>query len=130
LLDANGDIYISDGYRNCRVHKFSPDGKLLFSWGEPGENDAQFRNVHSVWQHKGKVYVADRQNNRLQVFTPDGKHIETWPGYVHPTKIFVDQNDVMYVAELDARVRINDPGNARPLGRRAQQGPVNAGPHG
>ena len=132
-LDPNGDIYISDGYRNCRVHKFSPDGKLLFSWGEPGENNGEFRNVHSVWQHRGRVYVADRQNNRLQVFTPDGKHLETWPGYLQPTKIFVDQNDVMYVAELGARVTINDlRGNvlARWGGERSHDPGLFWGPHG
>ena len=103
-----GEIYVSDGYRNCRVHKYSPDGTLLFSWGEPGEGPGQFKLVHSVWEHKGRVYVADRQNNRLQVFTPEGRYLATWPGFVQPTKIFIDKDDIVYVAELGARVSIVD----------------------
>jgi DNA-binding beta-propeller fold protein YncE len=103
-----GEIYVSDGYRNCRVHKYAPDGTLLFSWGEPGQDDGQFVLVHSVWEHKGRVYVADRQNNRIQVFTPEGKHLETWPGFDQPCKIYVDKEDVMYVAELGARVSVCD----------------------
>jgi DNA-binding beta-propeller fold protein YncE len=107
-IGPGGEIYVSDGYRNCRVHKYAPDGTLLFSWGEPGQGDGQFVLVHSVWEHKGRVYVADRQNNRLQVFTPEGKHLETWPGFDQPCKIYIDANDVMYVAELGARVSIVD----------------------
>ena len=105
-LSANGDVYVSDGYRNARVHKFSADGKLILSWGEPGEGDGQFNLPHSVWEAKGRVYVADRQNNRLQVFTPQGEHLETWPGFLQPCKIFVDSDDIMYVAELGGRATI------------------------
>ncbi|MBI4329615.1 MAG: hypothetical protein HY685_07105 [Chloroflexi bacterium] len=107
-LAASGDIYVSDGYGNARVHKFSPSGKLLFSWGEPGSGPGQFNLVHSVWEHKGRVYVADRQNNRVQVFTPEGKFITLWEGFVHPTKIYAGKDDVLYVAELEARVSIVD----------------------
>lgn len=107
-VSAAGEIYVSDGYRNCRVHKYAPDGTLLFSWGEPGQGPGQFQLVHSVWEHKGRVYVADRQNNRIQVFSPDGGHLDTWPGFLQPCKIFIDKDDVMYVAELGARVSVLD----------------------
>jgi DNA-binding beta-propeller fold protein YncE len=107
-LASTGDFYVSDGYRNCRVHKYSADGTLLFSWGEPGDGPGQFDLVHSVWEHKGRVYVADRANNRIQVFTPEGEFIDLWPGFLHPTKIYVDRDDVMYISELDARVSIAD----------------------
>ena len=107
-MSPNGDFYVSDGYRNCRVHKYSADGELLFSWGEPGEGPGQFKLVHSVWEHKGKVYVADRANNRLQIFTPNGEYLDTWPGFLQPCKIYVDNDDIMYVAELGARVSILD----------------------
>ena len=66
----SGEFYVSDGYRNARVHKFSADGTLLFSWGEPGTGPGQFHLVHSVWEARGRVYVADRENNRIHVFTP------------------------------------------------------------
>lgn len=107
-LSPNGEFYVSDGYRNCRVHKYSADGKLLFSWGEPGTGNGQFNLVHSVWEHKGRVYVADRQNGRIQIFTPQGEYQETWDGYVQPCKLYVDKNDIMYVAELGHRVSIVD----------------------
>jgi DNA-binding beta-propeller fold protein YncE len=107
-LSPNGDFYVSDGYRNCRVHKYNAQGELLFSWGEPGDGPGQFQLVHSVWEIKGKVYVADRQNNRIQVFTPEGKWLETWPDFRQPCKIYTDKDDVMYVAELGSRVTICD----------------------
>ncbi len=105
-LSASGGFYVSDGYRNARVHKFSDDGTLLFSWGEPGDGPGQFNLPHSVWEARGRVYVADRQNNRLQVFTTEGGHLETWTGFLQPCKIFVDGDDLMYVAELQGRVSL------------------------
>ncbi|MEA2639903.1 MAG: hypothetical protein QOF51_1297 [Chloroflexota bacterium] len=132
-LSPNGEIYVSDGYRNCRVHKYSPDGTLLFSWGEPGEDIGQFRLVHSVWEHQGKVYVADRQNNRIQIFTPAGEYLDVWPGFDQPCKIYVDSDDVMYVAELGARVSIVDlEGNVlgRWGGERTHEPGLFWGPHG
>jgi len=105
-MSASGDFYVSDGYRNARVHKFSADGRLLLSWGEPGTGPGQFNLPHSVWEAKGRVYVADRQNDRIQVFTPEGQFLDMWTGFARPTKIFVDENDIMYLAELSGRVSI------------------------
>ncbi|HEY3116504.1 MAG TPA: hypothetical protein VGK54_07175 [Chloroflexota bacterium] len=107
-ISANGDFYVSDGYRNCRVHKYTADGILIFSWGEPGQGDGQFNLVHHVIEHKGKVYVCDRANNRIQVFTPKGEWLETRDGFDRPCKIYIDKEDVMYIAELGARVSITD----------------------
>src|ERR671914_15945 len=71
--DPAGDLYVSDGYRNARVHRFSPDGHLKFSWGEPGKTAPnQFHLPHSLLVHDGRVYVCDRENHRLQIFTLDG----------------------------------------------------------
>jgi DNA-binding beta-propeller fold protein YncE len=107
-ITASGSIYVSDGYRNARVHKFDAEGKLLFSWGEPGTGPGQFNLPHSVWEHKGKVYVADRENNRIQVFTLEGEFLDTWTGVIRPADIYVDANDIMYVAELAGRVTLLD----------------------
>ena len=64
-----GDLYISDGYGNARVHKFSADGEHLFSWGEYGTDPGQFNLVHSVCtDSEGKVYIADRENHCVQIF--------------------------------------------------------------
>jgi DNA-binding beta-propeller fold protein YncE len=107
-LRPNGEFFVSDGYRNARVHKFATDGTLITSWGEPGEGPGQFNLVHHVIEHKDKVYVCDRANNRIQIFTPEGKWLETWPGFERPCKIYIDNEDTLYVAELGARVSILD----------------------
>ncbi|HTE85038.1 MAG TPA: hypothetical protein VK821_09910, partial [Dehalococcoidia bacterium] len=132
-LSPNGEFYVSDGYRNCRVHKYAADGTLLFSWGEPGEGEGQFNLVHGVWEHKGKVYVCDRQNNRIQIFSPQGEYLDKWDGFLQPCKIYIDKDDVMYIAELGARVSILDlDGNV--LGRWGSERSHDAGvfwaPHG
>ena len=68
-LLPRGDIYVFDGYQNARVHKYSPDGTLLFSWGEPGTAAGQFNFVRNIaCDDDGWVYVADRENHRVQVF--------------------------------------------------------------
>jgi hypothetical protein len=107
-VGPQGEIYVSDGYRNCRVHVFSPQGELSSGFGDPGTEDGQFNLVHSVWWHKERLYVADRANNRIQAFTPLGKHLASWPGFLAPCKIYIDREDVMYVAELNARLTMVD----------------------
>jgi DNA-binding beta-propeller fold protein YncE len=117
-IAANGDIYVSDGYRNACVHRFSRDGLLIQSWGKPG-NAKELRNTmdapgsfhtpHGIWVHNDRVYASDRENNRIQVFTLDGNYVDIWLGYLRPTKIYVDPvEEVMYVSELDDRVSIVD----------------------
>ena len=104
-LAADGSLYISDGYGNARVHKFSPEGELLFSWGEPGDGPGQFHLPHGVCLDSGgQVFVADRENNRLQIFTPDGKFVEEWTGIIRPTQVFVDPDDNVFVCEVGRRV--------------------------
>jgi DNA-binding beta-propeller fold protein YncE len=63
-------------------------------------------NPHSVWEADGRVFVADRNNNRIQIFTPAGEYLDEWTGFVQPAKIFVDGKGIMYVAELKGRVSI------------------------
>jgi DNA-binding beta-propeller fold protein YncE len=114
----DGTIYISDGYRNCRVHKFAADGTLIKSWGEPGDardlrntkdKPGHFHTPHGIWVHGDRVYVSDRENNRIQIFDTDGNFIDIWTDFLRPTKIFVDDAEkVMYVSELDDRVSILD----------------------
>lgn len=107
-LDSQGDMYISDGYGNARVHKFSADGKLLFSWGSPGKTaPGEFHVPHGVWVHAdGRVFVADRENNRIQIFAADGTFLGQWTDFARPCDIYVDSENTMYVVELDAFVSI------------------------
>ena len=75
----SGEMYMTDGYGNARVHKFSADGKYLFSWGEPGNRPGQFNLPHGIWyDSRGRLLVADRENDRVQVFHKDGRFVTEW----------------------------------------------------
>jgi sugar lactone lactonase YvrE len=100
-LAPSGQVYVSDGYGNCRVHRFSTDGELLQSWGEPGGGHSEFRTPHSIWVHDdGRVFVADRQNERIQIFDPDGRYLTEWTDVQRPQDIFIADDGLMYVVEL------------------------------
>jgi DNA-binding beta-propeller fold protein YncE len=97
----SGDVFIADGYGNCQVHKFTADGQLVMSWGDPGSGPGQFMLPHGVWiDSRGRVLVADRENDRVQVFTQEGEFIGVWPTpMVGPAVLYVDNKDTVYVAE-------------------------------
>jgi hypothetical protein len=109
----DGDFYVSDGYGNSRVHHYDPDRKLIRSWGEPGSGPGQFNLVHDVWvdtrHNQRRLWVCDRMNHRIQIFSPAGEFIEEKTGYRGPNGVWQDRDGYMYVAELDARVTILDP---------------------
>lgn len=74
-LSPNGDIYVSDGYGNAAVHKYDPGGRLLLSWGKPGTGPGEFNLPHNICcDTDGWVYVADRENHRVQVFDANGRY--------------------------------------------------------
>ncbi len=76
----SGEMFITDGYGNARVHKFAADGAYMFSWGEPGTGPGEFNMPHGVHiDRQGRVLVCDRENDRVQVFTQDGEYLSTWP---------------------------------------------------
>lgn len=76
-IASNGDFYVSDGYGNSRIVKFSADGKYLLEWGKKGSKPGQFNIPHGIDLDKnGNVYVADRENNRIQVFNSVGKFLK------------------------------------------------------
>jgi len=78
----DGSIFVSDGYGNSRVIKFSVNGKYLFEWGKKGENESEFNIPHALsLDKKGNLYVADRENNRIQVFDPNGKFIRQFSSH-------------------------------------------------
>lgn len=105
-LSPKGEIYVSDGYGNARIHKFSQNGKLLFSWGEPGPAPGQFRLPHSIRVDKrNRVWVPDRENHRIQIFNDKGEFLAQWTDLIRPTDVFVD-DEVVYVSELCKRISI------------------------
>lgn len=109
-LGPAGELYVSDGYGNARVHKFDVHGNLILSWGEPGEGPGQFRVVHGVQvDPRGRVYVSDRENGRIQIFSPEGEFLAQWRNLDRPEQVAIDANNIVYVAEGSGRVSIFDP---------------------
>jgi DNA-binding beta-propeller fold protein YncE len=103
-ISATGDLYIADGYGNARIHRFSGDGELLTSWGEPGSGPGQFHVPHGIAiDQQGTVYVADRENSRLQMFTANGEFLNEWTSIARPCQVFIDGHSNVYVAELGYR---------------------------
>ena len=99
-IAPNGDLYVADGYGNARVHRFTADGKLIQSWGEPGTGPGQFNLPHDIWVTPDeRVFVADRENDRLQIFGPTGKFIEQWTQIQRPTGLCI-RDGLIYVSEL------------------------------
>jgi hypothetical protein len=97
----NGDLYISDGYGNARVHRFSAQGEHLASWGQPGTGPGEFNLPHAVAVDSGgRVYIADRENSRVQIFSGDGVFITAWDWVGRPNDIFIDDQDFIHIAEL------------------------------
>ena len=100
----DGSMYVADGYGNARVHRFDANGKLEFSWGEPGSAPGQFNLPHGIAvDSAGTVYVADRENSRIQLFSPEGEYRTSWDFVNRPDDIFIDGQDSVHVAELGFR---------------------------
>jgi hypothetical protein len=104
---ANGDIFVADGHspnklHTARVVKYSPDGKFIKAWGKMGPDPGDFREPHDIYVggSKGYVYVADRQNNRIQVFDEDGRFIATWKQFGQPSSVYVDKHDNIFVGSV------------------------------
>ncbi len=100
-INDAGEIFIADGYANARVHKFTADGQLIKSWGGPGTGPGEFNLPHGCWIDKDdRLLIADRENDRIQVFTQEGEHITTFPSkLIGPAVMYVDDEDTVYVAE-------------------------------
>ena len=108
----NGDIYVTDGYGNARVHQFTSAGELIRSWGSQGVGQGQFNLPHGarVIERNGEptLYVCDRQNHRIQLFTLEGEYIQKLTGFKQPVDLVVDAEGVRYVGELQHRITILD----------------------
>lgn len=103
-------MYVGDGYGNARVHAYSRDGDLLLSWGEYGADPGQFNLVHSVCtDRQGLVYVADRENHRIQVFDPDGAFVTQWKDLHRPCGMHIasDGEERVYVGQLPPSLPVN-----------------------
>jgi len=108
-LSPTGDIYVADGYGNAAVHKFNPKGQLLKSWGAPGTDPGEFNIVHNiVCDDEGWVYVADRENHRIQVFDGDGRYETQWNNLHRPCALFMPKGcQHCLVGELGPGMPVN-----------------------
>jgi DNA-binding beta-propeller fold protein YncE len=105
----NGELFVTDGYGNNHVHRFSEDGELIESWGRGGGGLGELSLPHAIAiDHEGIVYVADRENDRLQLFTPEGAVITQWTGFHRPTDLYMDREGQIFVSDLGTRVHVFD----------------------
>jgi sugar lactone lactonase YvrE len=109
-IARDGAIFVSDGHNagrgNARVVKFSKEGTFVKQWGGHGSAPGQFEVPHTLaFDSKGRLFVGDRANNRIQIFDQDGKFLEEWKQLSRPSGIFIDKNDVIYVTDSESTDR-------------------------
>ena len=113
VVADNGDIFVADGHgedTNNRVVKFSSDGAFLDAWGRTGYAPGEFRALHAIAiDATGRIFVADRSNNRIQLFDQNGNHLATWTQFGRPSGIFFDENGRIYVADSESD-NVQNPG--------------------
>lgn len=110
-IGPNGDIFVGDGHSgggaatgNARIMKFDKTGKFITSWGKKGMGPGEFDVIHTLaFDSRGRLFVGDRQNNRIQIFDQNGKFIAQWFQFGRPSGIYIDRNDVIYVADSESR---------------------------
>ena len=106
IVAPNGDIFVADGHggdSNARIVKFSKDGKFIKSWGKKGIAPGEFDTPHGLaFDSKGRLFVADRNNNRIQIFDQEGSFIEQWTQFSRPSGIFIDVKYNIYVADSES----------------------------
>jgi hypothetical protein len=91
-------VYVSDGYGNARVMKFTYDGKFVLTWGKHGINPGEFNTVHSIAvDNQGTVYVSDRENNRIQIFDENGKFLRQWNHLGATQNVFITEDQELWV---------------------------------
>jgi sugar lactone lactonase YvrE len=108
LVAPSGDIFVSEGHTStagttARVLKFTKDGTFIKSWGKLGSGPGDFDQPHALaMDSRGRLFVGDRNNNRIQIFDQDGKFLEEWKQFSRPSGIYIDKNDVIYVADSES----------------------------
>lgn len=120
LVVENGDIFVADGEStNSRIVKFSPKGKFIKFWGSRGSALGQFDVPHCiVTDSKGRLYVSDRRNNRVQIFDQGGKYLSQMTEFGTPSGMYMTKDDVLYVIDdVGKRVTIAKSSNGKVLGR-------------
>jgi len=114
-IAPNGDIFVADGHSgmdtNMRIVKFSKDGSFIKEWGRKGSAPGEFNGSHGLaFDSRGRLFVADRENDRIQIFDQEGNFIAAWTQFGSPSGLFITPEDVLYVADMAEGIRF---GSAR-----------------
>ncbi len=106
VVAPNGDIFVGDGHgreTNARIVKFSRDGRFIKTWGRKGSGPGEIDTPHALAMDlRGRLFVGDRNNNRIQIFDQDGNLLDQWTQFSRPSGLFIDRNDVIYVADSES----------------------------
>jgi DNA-binding beta-propeller fold protein YncE len=108
LVAPNGDIFVAEGHAsndsaNARILKFDRSGNLLLQWGRKGSAPGEFDQPHALaMDSKGRLFVGDRGNDRIQIFDQQGTLLDVWYQFSRPSGLFIDANDVLYVADSES----------------------------
>ncbi len=119
FVAPDGSIFVSEGHSAQfldepgpaaigRISKFSPDGRLIKNWGSWGYGPSQFRGPHSfAMDSRGRLFVADRGNRRIQIFDQDGKHLDTWYQFSRVSGLYIDAKDTLYAIDSESDENYN-----------------------
>jgi quercetin dioxygenase-like cupin family protein/sugar lactone lactonase YvrE len=121
VTNANGDIFVAEGHSGqnanakpdavARISKFDKNGKFIKSWGKLGREPGDFRTPHALaLDSRGRLFVADRGNLRLQIFDQDGKFLEEWKQFSRISGLYIDRNDTLYAADSESSESSNPGG--------------------
>ena len=112
VVAGNGDIFVADGHvagtAIGRIVKFSKSGTFIKAWGKRGNGPGEFDTAHAMaMDSRGRIFVADRGNNRIQIFDQDGRFLDQWKQFGRPSGVFIDQRDTIYVADSQSNATLN-----------------------
>jgi len=106
-IAPNGDIFVAEGHTpmmgSAQILKFNKDGKFLMKWGKHGSGPGEFEVPHALaFDSRGRLFVGDRANNRIQIFDQDGKFLDQWKQFSRPSGMYIDRNDILYVTDSES----------------------------
>jgi DNA-binding beta-propeller fold protein YncE len=106
-IAPNGDIFVAEGHTpmmgSAQILKFSKEGKLITKWGKHGAGPGEFEVPHAIaFDSRGRLFVGDRANNRIQIFDQDGKFLDQWKQFSRPSGVYIDKNDILYVTDSES----------------------------
>ncbi len=108
LVAPDGDIFVGDGHEegkgNARIVKLDKNGKFIMQWGAHGSGPGDIEVPHTLaMDSRGRLFVGDRGNSRIQIFNQDGKLLDVWTQFSRPSGLYIDRNDILYVTDSESR---------------------------